>query len=279
MNTTESLAHFIVNCSYEQIPDDVKLKGMHSLIDTLACILVGSTEAESENIAGFIKRAGGNPESRVLGAGSYQTSAAQAALVNGTMAHVLDYDDTYSTISYKAINQNKDDLKNKPVGMTIGHMGACLLPAALAIGESVDASGQELLAAYVAGFETACRIGHVLGLKHYATGYHSTSTIGCMAATAAAARLLKLDQTQVCMALGIAAAHASGLRGNFGSMTKPLQAGNAARIGVFAAQLAENGFTAGADILGTELGYIDVLSMGGFDNTGELFRPSASFLA
>lgn len=262
MNATMRLAEFVVDTRYEALPPGVISRAKHSFIDTLACALVGSADPEGQAIADFVRKMGGEAQSRVLGHQAYLTSASQAAMVNAVMAHVLDYDDTYSTISYKAVSESTDP--NDPaVGMTVGHMGACLLPSVLAVGETTKAGGHKVLEAYAAGFEVACRIGHVMGLKHYMKGYHSTSTLGCMAATAAAAKLLELDAQKICMAFGLAAAQASGLRGNFGSMAKSLQAGNAARIGVLAAQLADGGFTANPDIIGAELGYVDVLSLGG----------------
>lgn len=147
--------------------------------------------------------------------------------------------------------------------MTVGHMGSCLLPALLALGEKNGSSGQEVLTAYVVGFEVACRLGHAIGHRHYALGYHSTSTLGCMGATAAGGKLLGLQERELQSAFAIAASQASGLRGNFGTMIKPLQAGNAARTGVFAVELATSGFDGPEDIIGSSLGFLDVLSQGG----------------
>lgn len=263
MDATGILADIITDTNFSQLPSDAVEKAKFSIIDTLACILVGSAESEGRIIAEFVKEMGGNPQSSVLGRDGYKTSAPQAALANGTMAHALDYDDTYSTISYVASKSQSRSSDKGDTGISVGHMGGCLLPCVLALGETVGASGKDLITAYVLGFETACRLCRMMGWTHYVKGYHSTSTLGCMGATAAGAKLLNLDKMQTRMALGIAASHASGLRGNFGTMAKPLQSGNAARIGVVSALLASKGFTANKDIIDTDLGYIDVLSMGG----------------
>jgi len=119
-----------------------------------------------------------------------------------------------------------------------------LLPAILALGEKSHCSGKETLLAYIVGFEVATRIGLACFTRHYELGWHTTATFGTIGATAAAARLLKLDVDKSRAALGVAASLAGGLKRNFGTMTKPLHAGNAARNGVVAASLAEQGFTA-----------------------------------
>jgi 2-methylcitrate dehydratase PrpD len=152
-----------------------------------------------------------------------------AALVNGAAGHALDYDDTHSLMS--------------------GHPTVPVLPAALALAEDLDRSGAELLAAFVAGVEVECRLAAGIGPSHYAKGWHVTSTMGVFGATAAASHLLGLDAEQFGRAMGFAASQASGLKANFGTMTKPFHAGQAAERGLLAARLAQRGFTANPDAI------------------------------
>lgn len=262
MDATRAIVEFVFDLARDTIPDKVAANAERSFIDTLACALAGSSQSCTRALAKFVQDNGGAGFSRTLGGNSFSTSPAQAALVNGTAAHALDYDDTYSTISYASVTRDRGSGK-EATGMTVGHMGSCLLPALLALGEKHGSSGRDVLTAYVAGFEVACRLGHAIGHRHYAKGYHSTSTLGCMGAAAAGAKLLGLQKQELQSAFAIAASQASGLRGNFGTMVKPLQAGNAARTGVFAAELAAGGFDAPEDIIGSDLGFLDVLSQGG----------------
>ncbi len=141
-----------------------------------------------------------------------------------------------------------------------GHPSVPLLPAVLALGEKLDSSGSEVIDAFVLGFEVECKLGRVIGAPHYALGWHATSTLGTLGAAAACARLLRLDADQTQTALGIAASLASGVRQNFGTMTKPLHAGWAAHNGVIAATLAGRGFTADSAALEGESGLLSAAS-------------------
>src|SRR5262249_2629867 len=138
-----------------------------------------------------------------------------------------------------------------------------LWPAVLAVAEDLHSSGREMLEAYLVGFqvETVLALGMDVR-EHYGRGWHSTATIGVVAAAAAAARLMHLSGAATRRALGLAASMAGGSRQNFGSMTKPLHPGLAARDGVFAAQLAAGGFTADASIIESPLGYYSMLATG-----------------
>jgi len=180
---------------------------------------------------------GGNPSSSIIG-GGFKTSPYLAAMVNGTVGHSLDYDDMAISL--------------------IGHPSVFLVPAILAIGETVSASGKDLLTAYITGYETACYIARPVLQSHYQRGWHSTATFGTLGAVAAVAVLLKLNTNRIKMALGIAASLAGGLRQNFGTMTKPLHAGMAAAHGIQACLLAQAGFTADSNIIETPLGFSSV---------------------
>ncbi len=277
VDATGFLSEFVSELDLDAIPPQVLTNAKRSFVDTFACAFIGSLEETGQIVSGYGRENAGAGVCSVLGKGGYRTSPADAALVNGTLAHALDYDDTYSTIRYASVGKGGSG-DATPEGMSIGHMGSCLLPAVLAIGEKVGASGRDILLAYVAGFETACRLGNAMGFQHYAKGYHSTSTLGSMAAAAAAGKLLGANAGQLRATFGIAAAQAGGLRGNFGTMAKPLQAGNGAKAGVFAALLADKGFTAADDIVGGELGFLDVLSLGGGNGAEEVIaEPDGGF--
>jgi 2-methylcitrate dehydratase PrpD len=130
-----------------------------------------------------------------------------------------------------------------------GHPSVAILPGLLALAELRRSSGRDVIAAFVAGYETACRIGAALQPGHYNLGFHSTGTVGALGAAAACARLLGLDAEATAMALGIAGTQAAGLKSQFGTMCKPFHAGKAAQNGLLAARLAARGFSSRADII------------------------------
>src|SRR5207247_6744103 len=151
------------------------------------------------------------------------TAPGSAALANGTAGHSNDFDVTNFAL--------------------MGHPSVPLRAVALAAGEAETADGRAVALAYIVGFEVSATLGVALNPEHYTRGWHATSTLGTLGCAAAAARLLRLDVSQTRHALAIAATHASGLKENFGSMTKPYHAGHAARSGIRSAQLAREGLT------------------------------------
>jgi 2-methylcitrate dehydratase PrpD len=165
--------------------------------------------------------------------------ARDAALLNAVAGHVDDFDDD-------------------EVELSLAHPTVTVLSAATAAAELVPVSGARLVEAYVAGVELIMRLGPLLNPSHYARGFHATATLGALGSAAAAGLVLGLDTDGMRHALGIAASLAGGLRGNFGSDTKSLQTGNAARSGVMAAELASNGFSSAAGSLFGPLGFVTV---------------------
>jgi 2-methylcitrate dehydratase PrpD len=241
MGTTEKVAQFIVQTTFEQIPPEAIQVAKGALVDGLGVAIAGSQTDIGRIVSRWAKDMGGALIAGVIGAG-FKTAPAIAARTNGTMGHALDYDD---------------------VTKNTGHPTPPLLPVLLAVGEAQRASGRELLEAYAVGFELESKLGNCMSRKHYAHGWHSTSIFGTMGAAAAAAKLLKLDVWQTQMALGVAASEAGGLRQNFGTMTKPYHAGLAASNGVIAATLARQGFTSAPDIIEGEFGFLRVFGMPG----------------
>ncbi len=202
-----------------------------SLFDWAACGIAGAAEPE---FAGF-KRAQmvEDGPAHVFGGGA--TGAATAALVNGTLSHALDYDDTHFA--------------------HIGHPSVAVLPCVMALAQTLETPLTDAVDAATVGVEASILVGLWLGRDHYQVGYHQTATAGAFGATLAAARLMQLDKDQIRHALGLCASMASGIKAQFGTMAKPLNAGLAARTGVEAALWAQAGMTASADGLAGPLGF------------------------
>ncbi|SFU09257.1 MmgE/PrpD family protein [Paraburkholderia aspalathi] len=219
-----------------------------ALIDCMGCMLAGSREALAGPLLATLPAFDAfhaQTPSLLVGTSRY-ASPSDAALYNGTIAHALDFDDT-----------------NHPA---YAHPSAVLVSTMLALAPLVDINGRDVIDAYIVGFECFGKLGRALNKQHYKRGWHTTGTFGALAAVASAGRLLGLSEAQMVMAFGIAASSASGLRANFGSMTKPLHAGQAARNGVLAALLARSGFTASEHSLEHERGFLAVFNDGiGFD--------------
>ena len=243
MGATETVSQWIVETSIEDIPPDAMRVTQESCFDCIGVILAGAVQPVGQIVAEYIHNQGGTLEATVLGSGM-KTSATNAALVNGTMGHALDYDDFGGH----------------------GHPTVVLLPSLLALGEKVGASGRQLVEAFVVGCEVGIALHQAAHYNQMKRGFHSTAVFGRMAGAAACAKLLKLDHHQTITALGIAGSLAGGLIHNLGSMTKPLHAGLAARDSVMAVQLASMGLTAGQHILEHPAGFINsVAGEGSYD--------------
>ncbi len=231
---------------WQELPPDVQELARQATIDCFAVALGGSREpgpiALLETLAAGQR---GEGAASVIGHAA-RLPTRDAALVNATAAHVLDFDDV------------------NLLGPT--HVTVAVLPAVLALAEQRGAAGPELLEAFVAGYETACRVAAALGPVPYARGWHPTGTVGAFGAAAGCARLLGLDGAQTARALGIAASQAAGLKLNFGTMTKSLHAGKACESGLLAAELAARGFTADAAAIEAEHGFAELV--GGVDAAG-----------
>jgi len=237
LSDTTRAAGFVLRLRADAIPPATAAAARVAILDGLACAIAGRDEPVARRVRDWARAQGGREGATLWGTGE-RVPAALAALVNGAAAHALDFDDVSWAMS--------------------GHPTVPLLPAALAAAEMAGASGMDLLRAFVAGFEVEARIGQMLGRPHYEKGWHATSTAGVFGAAAAAGFLLGLDAGQLRRAFGIAASRAAGTRANFGTDTKPLHAGLAARAGLEAAELAKLGVTAREDILEAEMGLADL---------------------
>lgn len=221
---TAALAAFVVSRDTADIPAGVLLAAQAAMVDTLGCALAGVDEPATRIAAASIPDAAAGGETAGLWGTGRRAAMPDAAFVNAIATHALDFDDNLPTQR--------------------GHPSTTVLPAALAVAGPAQSSGADLVAAYAIGIEISGKLGPAVGYGHYVRGWHPTATIGIFGATAAVARLLRLDAGQTAQAWGIAASQTSGLVANFGTMTKPFNAGHAARCAVTAGLLARAGFSA-----------------------------------
>ena len=260
---TRAIAEHIAGMTFEELPSKAISNAKVAILDTVGVTLAGATLETGKMIQSYVASAGAAERATVFAA-ERRTSPELAALANGVLAHVLDFDDRW-------------------------HASTHTLPAAIAVGEAVDIDGRSLLVSYIVGRELRLRLDQEFrpgrgGDVDIATGrgpgwrgWHETGVLGTMGAAAAASRALDLDADQTQMALGIAGSLASGLMANFGTSTKSLHAGNAARNGVLAATLAEQGFSADPGILTARRGLVDAISFPeerNMDTVADNFRAS-----
>lgn len=234
---TSKLAEFAIETPTSDVPDVAMDAACNGMIDVMACALAGTLEPAARIAANWVADAGAKRQVTVWGR-SLSTSADLAAFANGVAAHALDFDDSHPSVR--------------------GHASASLVPTAIAVGEASGASGEAILAAYAIGIEVAGKMGRAFGHGLVRGGWHPTAVVGAIASTAVAARLFGHDAATLRRAWGIAGSEVGGLVRNFGTMTKPLHAGHAARSGVVAASLAGAGMTADSGIFEGAGGVLDV---------------------
>ncbi len=244
MTIIEGIAERIGAISFSDLPPEAVDWAKVAILDTVGVTLAGAGEPCAQIVERVLA---GNSAGECLIFGTDRRAAPlDAALINGTASHALDFDDVSNSLG--------------------GHPSAPILPALFALAETLDSNGREFIAAYVAGFETETRIARGVNFHHYDKGWHPTATLGVFGATAACAHLMRLDRAKTAHALAIAASLASGIKANFGTMTKPLHVGHTARSGLFAAQLAREGFTANPEALEHKQGFLLVFNgAGNFD--------------
>jgi len=237
----KGIPEFISEATLGQIPPAGIHGAKRNLLDTIGVILAGCHE-EVTRLA--VEALGKHPSASGSPVIGYPLDAepCTAALLNGVAAHALDYDDSSETM--------------------FGHPSGEVVSALLALASGLPVSGAEFLLAYAVGVEVEAKMSLAMP-DHYDWGWHNTSTLGSIGAAAGCARLLGLPRESATMAVGIASSLASGVKQNFGTMTKPLHMGNAARNGVIAALLAKNGFTADEQAVGGPQGFAKVYSGSG----------------
>ncbi|MBZ5660291.1 MAG: MmgE/PrpD family protein [Acidobacteriia bacterium] len=249
---TKSVAEFIVNSKYEDIPADVIDLGKKSILDGFGLSLAGSASVMGPIARKYVQSFGlGEQHASVIGTGM-KSHSRFAAFVNGVSIHADDFDDTQLSAA-----------KDRIYGL-LTHPTVSVLPPAFAICVLTRRSGKDFMLAYHLGVEIECKIAEAISPRHYDEGFHSTGTCGSFGSTVACAKLRGLDVMRTQYALGIGATEGGGFRNNFGSMTKPFQAGHAAENGTVAADLAALGWTASDNILEAPLGFFQAAG-GGFD--------------
>lgn len=249
---TQGLGEFIAAPGFQEVPADLISQLRIGFIDTLACLMSGRRESVTQIARQLVAQRGSASQARAL-LGQERFSVQDAAFVNAVAAHALDYDDM-------ALN---------------GHPSVVLVPALLAFGEMYGSSDAELLRAYLVGYEIWAELTGREKDSMHNKGWHPTSVLGTVAVAGAVAHLASLNPAQAAHALGIAASMASGLMGNFGSMTKPLHAGWAASHGIEAVQLAQAGVTASPDVLESAAGFLAAFSPKGQVDRGAWAQSTA----
>src|SRR6202045_2647436 len=252
---TNYVGTFVTQTKYQEIPAQVIELGKKSILDGLGLALAGS-RAESGPISRkYVEHIGAcNGKATIIGTAN-RTSPRFAALLNGISIHADDFDDTQLAAA-----------KDRVYGLLM-HPTVPVLPAIFALAERRAVSGKEWLLAYQLGAEVECKIAEAISPRHYEDGFHTTGTCGPFGSAAACAKLLGFDLKKTLNSFGLAAAQWGGLRENFGTMTKPFQAGHAAESGLVAVELVALGWTAADQILEAERGF--------FHAAGGSYDPSA----
>jgi 2-methylcitrate dehydratase PrpD len=256
---TEYVGRFITSTTYEGIPQDVIELGKKSILDGLGLALAGSRAQTGAICREYVERLGiCNGKATIIGS-SKKTSARFAAFVNGVSIHADDFDDTQLAVA-----------KDRVYGLLV-HPTVPVLPALLALAESRTISGKDFMLAYHLGVEVECKIAEAISPRHYQDGFHSTGTCGPFGSAAACAKLLRFELSKILNTFGLVASQSGGLRENFGTMTKPFQAGHAAESGLASAELVALGWTAAEQILEAERGFFHAFG-GTFDSSAIMDR-------
>jgi 2-methylcitrate dehydratase PrpD len=255
MPISYELAKRIIGIRYEELPCEAIRQAKRAILDTLGVALAGSGEPAVTLLRKVLGEESTAGHSVVFGS-QQRTGSLGAALINGTAAHALDFDDVSDAMG--------------------GHPSAPVLAALLALADRIDADGKQVLNAFIAGFETEVRIAKAVNFHHYKKGWHPTATLGIFGASAACARLLELDELKIATALSLSTSLAAGLKSNFGTMTKSLHVGNIARAGLLSALLASQGFTAGPDAFEHKQGFLNVFNGEGTYVQGKMFDSWAN---
>jgi len=245
-----SLAYFFAQGICELRYEDLPLKAIEwakmGILDTVGVTLAGSHEACATLIAKALSLHPQISGERVGAQASVwghniRCSDLDAALINGTAAHALDFDDCNNTMG--------------------GHPSAPILPALFALAECTPCDAKDLITAYIAGFEVETKLAMTVNFYHYTKGWHPTATLGVFGAAAACSKLLGLGVEQTATALALAASSAAGLKANFGTMTKPMHVGRSAKEGLMSAKLAQMGYTANAQsVFEHQQGFFEVFN-------------------
>lgn len=237
---TKTFCTHLAQRTFEDLTPAARREARRGFIDWAGCALAGARHRTIDTLLGVLTElSGANPQATVLGRG-LRLGRLDAALANGQMGHLLDYDDTH-------------------MGGVVLHTSSPVLSALLALAERQPVSGKALMLAYAVGFEAGVRVGRTAP-AHHAGGWHLTGTLGSIAAGVAVGKLLGLDGQRLTYAMGIAATQAAGMQQNRGTMCKSFHAGKAAQNGLLAGLLAEKGFDSTQEIVEGRKGYCRIYS-------------------
>lgn len=252
---TRDLADYAANLAPSDLSDDARAIARQCIMDWFAVTIAGAAEPAALIVKAAMATEGGIEAATLVGSGE-RVPVSHAALINGTASHAHDYDDVHTSI--------------------LGHPTVAVFPAILALAEADGLSGADLITAFVAGYETACRIGELVEPSHYDQGFHATATVGSFGAAAAVCHIMKLDAETTATAFGIAGTLTSGLKSMFGTMCKPLHAGRAAENGLRAARLAARGFSSASEVLECSQGFAETQSQD-FNVEAAFANPAGGF--
>jgi 2-methylcitrate dehydratase PrpD len=236
---TKTLCGHLAAAQFGDLSAAAIAEARRGVLDWIGCALAGSGHNTITTLLAVLQEISGRPQATVFGRG-LRLGLLDAALANGQMGHVLDYDDTH-------------------MGGVVLHTSSPVLAALFALAERAPVSGADFMLAYAVGFEAGVRSGRTAP-GHHKGGWHLTGTLGTIAAGAAGAKLLKLDRQRFTYAMGIAATQAAGMQQNRGTMCKSFHAGKAAANGALAALLAERGFDATQEIIEGKKGFSRIYS-------------------
>jgi 2-methylcitrate dehydratase PrpD len=231
-DVTRSVVQALMGISFSMLPSSAVHVAKRMLLDGAGCAIAGSADVQFEPLAAYAR--GFATEGSTPGPLGRHYDVATAAWMSGVATHILDYDDVQTTMG--------------------GHPTSTLLPVVLSLGFALGSSGEEVIRAVVLATELDARLGRAMNPAHYGVGWHPTDVIGSLGTAFASAILLSLDVDTTCAAIGMAASYAAGSKANFGTTTKSLHAGLAARAGVESALLTQNGATANTRMLDDQFG-------------------------
>src|SRR5215467_14392170 len=249
---TNYVGKFVAETKYEDVPAEVIELGKKSILDGLGLALAGSRAQSGEICRRYLEHLGVCGGKATVVGSPLKAPPRFAAWTNGVSIHADDFDDTQLSAA-----------KDRVYGLLV-HPTVPVLPAILALAEERGVSGKEFMLAYHLGVEVECKIAEAISPRHYQDGFHSTGTCGPFGSAAACARLLRFELTKTLNSFGLVASQSGGLRQNFGTMTKPFQAGHAAESGVASTELVALGWDAAQQILEAERGFFHAFG-GTFD--------------
>ncbi|OJY34962.1 MmgE/PrpD family protein [Gemmobacter sp. LW-1] len=263
MSFARELARRALSIRLETAPPEAARIGRRAFADTLGVALAGSDASSLDALEAVLDIGAAPSQATLWGRGGRRASVLHAGLVNGTAAHALDFDDCSTTMG--------------------GHPSAPVVPVVIALAEMTGATAGKALEAWMTGVEVETRLARGLLPHHYEKGWHPTATLGVFGATAAAARMLDLNEEQMTTALAVAVSMASGLKSNFGTPVKPLHVGQAAHNGILAALVTRRGITANPEAFEHNYGFFNLFNgagtydadaiLNGWDGPMEVLEP------